>query len=207
MKRKLSLVILFISAVIFFSCNDTSNDSHKSITNDQSPEKKLPIYLIDSLEHFFGNENWQMIDGVDTSYLLFSRQNDRYIKVYHYKMSQGDSVNNTISEISFKGDSVVWTKPGQQLILQKAKDNEIAWKNNYLQDTTPGSYRSAGKNKIIFQRATKKIYLAKTITLSDFLVRSRYDFLHGTHYAFDTIKFDLHRSKKIPGKAVIRNTN
>lgn len=196
MKRKILLLVLPVVMVIFCHCTNSSGDAAENVEPGQQAIKDPPVFLFDSLEHLFGNENWQMIDGIDTSYLLFSRQNSSHINVYHYKMSQGDSVNSITSEIGFRGDSVVWSQPTKQLVLINARGKEIEWKDNSLSETAHISFRQTEKDKIVFQRASQKIDLVKTITLSDFLVRSRYDFIHGTHYASDTTSFRWKKLKK-----------
>lgn len=188
MKEKLFLVLLIFLVGLSCQCNNTSKSPGDNEAADTETKKKLPVYLFDSLEHFFGNENWQMTDDAGTSYLLFSRQNDTYIKVYHYKMSKGDSSHNIVSAISVKGDSVTWDQPGRLLVLQKAMNKQVDWK--LLSDTTKISFRLISKDKMVWEEGSKKIMMTKTITLSDFLVRSRYDFIHGTNYAFDTITFN-----------------
>jgi hypothetical protein len=188
MKEKLFLLYLLLLVGLSWQCNNSLKTPANDVVSDSVPKNKAPVYLFDSLEHFFGNENWLVKSDKDTSYLLFSRQNDTYIKVYQYKISNGDSINNIISAISVKEDHVIWGLSGRQLVLQKAIGKQTDWKT--LPDTTTVSFLLTDKDKIVWQEGSKKIFMVKTITLSDFLVRSRYDFIHRTHYAFDTITFN-----------------
>jgi len=186
--------MLSVVIVIFYSCNN--NDNKQAVVNDSStketPVKNLPIHLFDSLEHFFGNENWQMIDGGDTSYMYFSRQSDWNIKVYLFDIKKGDSVNSITTEISFKGDSLVWKRPNEELLLKQALDKEIDWVNTNMGGEII-SFKKAGKNKMLFQKGSRTIFMNQTITLSDFLIRRQYDFLHGTKFAFSDTSFNVKR--------------
>ena len=177
---------------IIWRCKN-KNEAQASISHTDTAEVKLlPIYLVDSIEHFFGNENWQSINGTDTSYLLFSRQNPTTVKVYHYKIVNGDSVNNTESWIRLAGDSVQWSQPGQTWTLQ-INNNHLHW----IAGNDSIVVQRLGPNKLSYQQGGEVFRLHKTMTLSDFLLRTRYDYLHGTHYAFDSsIKFTVKKDKE-----------
>lgn len=187
--KSVSIASLF--ALVIASCNNAGDPSKNNNTAAAQEVKTIPVHLMDSVEHFFGNENWQVIDGRDTSYILFSRQNEYYIKLYNYKMAHGDSVNNSISAISFKGDSVTWLQSGQQLFLKNISGNTITWGKSNPSDTNLVLYKKIAATKIILQQGRQPIQLTRTITLSDFLVRSRYDFLNGTKLAFKDTSFTV----------------
>lgn len=145
----------------------------------------MPVYQMDSIYHLFGNNNWRVIQGRDTSYLYFSRQNDLLIHVYDFKMQKGDSVQSALQKIVCTPKGIFWEKHLDTFRLISVSHKEMLWLNKV--DTLEFN---AGKNYVL-QQHYKSILstMQPTINLTDFLIRSHYDYLHGTHYANDTAKF------------------
>ena len=141
--------------------------------------------LFDTLENLFQNDNWLLIKGNDSSYVYASRLGKSIFKTYHFRMAKGDSVNTVITQIQYKGDTLSWQWPPDTAV-------------QYLTSTTAGKLIWAdanGQHKYIFEKMKgdrmKLFYpdgrtaeLIKTPALSSFLVRSKYDYLHGTKLAF-----------------------
>ena len=142
----------------------------------------LPKAMFDSIENLTGTANWELIDGVDTSYIYFSRMGDTRFDVYHYRIDKGDSVNTRRCDIIYRQDSVIWSRENGPLLLAAATDSAIVWKglqppkeqyklekqdSSHLLFLSPGAHTSAMK---------------RTLPLAMFLVRKRYDFLHATSY-------------------------
>ena len=177
------VIISMASLFICMSCKD------KATIKDQTGKdfKLLPVHLFDSIEHFFGNENWLLTRGNDSSYLLFSRQTGNLVNIYQYRMVRGDSVNTVMTTIQFRNDTVVWNDEGHQLFLQKAGENLLSWSE--ASGTTTWNFQKINTDHILLKKNNDSLLMRRTPTLSDFLVRSKYDHLHGTHLAFDTIKF------------------
>jgi hypothetical protein len=145
----------------------------------------MPVYQMDSIYHLFGNNNWRVIQGRDTSYVYFSRQNDLLIHVYNFKMQQGDSVQSALQKIVCTPKGIFWEKYLDTFRLISASHKELLWLNNV--DTL---VFNVGNNHVLQQHYKSMLStMQPTINLTDFLIRSHYDYLHGTHYADDTAKF------------------
>ncbi len=177
------IIAILVISICFVSCKQ----GNKTKTEVKKEFNLLPIHLFDSLEHFFGNENWLLEKGQDSSFLLFSRQTGNIINIYQYRIINGDSVNQTFSDIHFSNDTVVWNGPAGMMYLDKEEDNKLYW--GKIGESASIIFEKSADGLIQWQQNGETVTLKRTITMSDFLVRSRYDFLHGTHYAFDTIKF------------------
>ena len=143
----------------------------------------LPKDLFDSIENLTGTANWQLIDGTDTSYIYFSLMGDTHFDVYHYRIDKGDSVNSRRCDIIYRQDSVVWDRESGPLLLTAATVGKIVWKDLQHPD---GEYQlqKPGSNQLLFiLPGEHKSIMKKTLPLATFLVRKRYDFLHGTSFA------------------------
>jgi hypothetical protein len=145
----------------------------------------MPVYQMDSIYHLFGNNNWRVIQGRGTSYVYFSRQNESLIHVYHFTMQQGDSVQSALQKIVCTPKGIFWEKYLDTFRLISASHKELIWLNNL--DTL---VFKVGDNHALQQPYRSILYtMQPTINLTDFLIRSHYDYLPGTHYADDTAKF------------------
>ena len=147
------------------------------------------VAQFDTLENLFQNDNWLVIKGSDSSYVYASRLGKTIFRTYHFRMVKGDSVNTVITQIQFKGDTLGWQWPPDTAA-------------QYLTSTAAGKLIWAdgtGKQKYVFEKISrdhiKLLYpdgkyaeLIKTPALSSFLIRSKYDYQHGTRLAFTTEK-------------------
>lgn len=149
-----------------------------------------PVYKMDMLEKIFNNDNWMKTDGKDTSYYYFSRIPSE-IRVHQYRMIKGDSVITNQSVIRFSNDSLVWEyNDSTHLFLTAVTEKSSEWRRV---EGVPGSFFMAFERKDEKQIKVSvenngSFLLTMTPPLSTFLTRSRYDYMHGTNYAFsDTV--------------------
>ena len=133
------------------------------------PDVKMQF---DDLEKVFDTGNWRVMGAKDTSYLFFSREGERLFKVYSYVIKDGDSVSSKITIIEAKAGKIIW---GNNELISTT-DKESVWKNNDY-------YK---KRDSLHIDATHAVLL-RTLPISTFLVRSKYDHLHGTHTADATV--------------------
>lgn len=186
MKKKyflFSMLLFFISA-----CNQPAKSKTQTLQQSNNT-----IIKMDSLEHFFNNDNWMKAAGADTSYYYFSR-NNLTTKVYNYKMSKGDSANSLVSDIIISNDSIIWKQNDTiQLFLSAINNNKIEWTklNSGLQTTPAVSFEKKDDQQIKVLHAGREFNLVKTLPVSTFLVRSHYDYLHGTRLAFSDTNFTI----------------
>ncbi|MGC8749951.1 hypothetical protein [Hydrotalea sp.] len=172
-------LLIIISVVLLLAC---AQQKKQPTSNEVI---LMPIYQMDSIFHLFGNNNWRVIKGRDTSYLYFSRQNDLLIHVYDFKMQQGDSVQSALQKIVCTPKGIFWEKYLDTFRLISASHKEVLWLNNV--DTL---VYNVSINHVLQQRNKSILSIMQpTINLTDFLIRSHYDYLHGTNYANDTSKF------------------
>lgn len=175
--KKYCFVLLLI---ILSSCkNNRQNDLAKNtIVNDYD--------LLDSIEHFFDNQNYLVTNNKDSNYIYFTRVGKNSFFTHSYQMINGDSTNSNIDTIQFNTKSKVqWNWQNKWLTLQEINLKRMVWLHQ--NDTITFEKKS---NNIISQVSNSKQYvLTKTIPISLFLIRYHYDFLHKTHYAFDTANY------------------
>lgn len=136
----------------------------------------------DAIEKIVGTANWELVTPGDTSFVYFSRLGDTYINVYKYKLVNGDSANTQVSNMISRQDTIAWTGTNEQYILSAVTDSAIIWQDmsngdkKYTiskYDSTHISLSSSGRSEL----------MKRTLPLSVFLVRKKYDYLHGTAYA------------------------
>lgn len=125
--------------------------------------------------------NWRVINGADTSYIYFSRQFDNSYKAYEYKLVHGDSVVAWDGGIEISGDSVIWSWNHHLLFLLDANDTKASWRDG----SSGESYVLQKINDSSLQLRSSSMYLdlKKTLPLSTFLVRAKYDYEYGTRFA------------------------
>ena len=156
--------------LIFAACNQTKK-------NNNIPKDKF-----DQIESIVGTSNWQMIDGPDTSYIYFSRIGNVYTNVYRYQISKGDSANTQMNNIIHQQDAVIWNWGNDKLLLVAVNNNTIQWEKmgaenaKYIMQKTDSLHMS-----FMFPDGHKAI-MKRTLPLSAFLIRQRYDYTHGTSY-------------------------
>jgi hypothetical protein len=155
--RIILIVILFI-----FSCNSKQERSAQ----------------LEQLQNVFGTANWQVIKGIDTSYIFFSPQADNSFKTYHYNLFRGDSINTEMGSIKQNGnEEVEWVFFNKTLMLYNINDNEMGWK-----DKSNKIYVLAKQNDslLLMQIPNGELQFKKALPLSTFLVRAKYDYEHGS---------------------------
>jgi hypothetical protein len=187
--------------VLFFliACSSMSCGNNQS--KEQKPVGKIaaapPVYKMDMLEKIFDNDNWMKTTGKDTSYYYFSRIPSE-IKVCKYKIIKGDSVISNLSVMKFSNDSLVWEfDDTTHLYLNSVTEKSAEW---VTIEEPPGAFmmgfeKKDEKHMNIVKADRKQAVMTKTIPLSTFLVRSRYDYLNGTHYAFSDTVFSTGKKK------------
>ena len=150
--------------MILFGCKDQSG---KKATED-----------LQKLTTILPTANWRMIDGTDTSYIYFSRQTDNSYKITQFKLLKGDSSITDQSNISISGNSVTWHRDKKLLVLETVNNNKSTWK----QDDANENFLLSKLNDstLLIDLPSKQLTLKKTLPLSSFLVRAKYDYEHGT---------------------------
>lgn len=126
--------------------------------------------------------NWQVVDGTDTSYTYFSRQLDHTYNTIQYKLKNGDSSIFNDARIIVSGDSVLWNWNNWSLWLEEVKDREANWKNHHFGE----KYTLRKINDSTWemsQPGTSPIIFRRTLPMSVFLVRAKFDYEHHTSLA------------------------
>jgi len=162
--------------------------------NEPVKKNKNPKELFDKIESITGSDNWQLIDGTDTSYIFFSRIGNE-VDVYRYNISKGDSINTRMNNIVHQSDSVIWNWDNEKLLLAGVDSNTINWEA-----------LNAGKDKYKMIKADSlhisfafanghTAIMKKMLPLSTFLVRQQYDYKHGTSYVDSALTFPRRKKK------------
>ena len=181
----MKVFFICLLTLVFIACNQTEKGKANSIPKDK----------FNQIDNIVGTNNWQVIEGQDTSYLYFSRIGDALINVYRYQINKGDSVNTHFNNITHQQDSVIWNWENEKLLLVASADNAIQWalvndpNSKYILQKTDSSHLS-----FVFPDGHKAI-MKRTLPLSTFLVRKQYDYAHGTSYV-DSLDFQLRSEKK-----------
>jgi hypothetical protein len=181
----MKVFFICLLTLVFTACSQTEKSKTNSIPKDK----------FNQIDSIVGTNNWQVIEGHDTSYLYFSRIGDALINVYRYQINKGDSVNTHLNIITHQQDSVIWNRENEKLLLVKAGDNALQWVplnapgSTYILQKTDSSHIS-----FVFPDGHKTI-MKRTLPLSTFLVRKQYDYAHGTSYV-DSLDFQLRPEKK-----------
>jgi hypothetical protein len=143
----------------------------------------------DKLEKVFEAGNWKVTTLDDTYYMFFSREGDALYKVHHYMLRQGDSVNSTITTIRPEKGKIVWEMENEKFELKDVDENGSSWQGpesgNFVYRKQDSFHVSCKWNQ------AQTYILVRTLPISTFLVRSKYDFLHGTNTAnaiVDTVR-------------------
>lgn len=178
---------LFIICMIAVACNENAQkkEAHGSININTNAIRQM-----NQLEKMFNNDNWMRIIDNDTSYFNFSRIGN-VTKVYRYRMIKGDSVNIKLAEIKISTDTLVWEYDDMTMLyLDTIDDTKAEWKpvESAAKDRS-FTFEKKAVSKIAVTAGAEKYSLLKTLPLSSFLIRSHYDFLHGTKYAFSDTLF------------------
>jgi hypothetical protein len=172
--------------------NAETKDTTVTVKKDTVQEEDLRTrvsYLNDytAIERLFGNENWMQVEKKDTSFFYFSRLGDFQFNTYVYKIEKGDSAKVEHGKIFTENGKLGWVFRNESLYVNSAtsarltltgKDSAqfvfVRQDTDHLKLTYPDHHA---------------VVLTKTLPFSLFLVRSRYDYQHGTKLAFDTTNF------------------
>ena len=188
-------ILFFLIAFTIISCGDNSSNKEKPVEKTTAPP---PVYKMDMLEKIFNNDNWMKTEGSDTSYYYFSRIPSE-IQIHQYRIVKGDSMITNLSAIRFSNDSLVWRyNDSTWLFIAGITDETSEW--DRINKDLPASFYLAFEKKDEKQikvtvADNKSFMLTRTLPLSTFLIRSRYDYLQGTNYAFSDTVFSTGKKK------------
>ncbi|MEO7530240.1 MAG: hypothetical protein ABIS69_02480 [Sediminibacterium sp.] len=195
MKKKSILILLLVN--FLFACETqqkekTAEEKKDSLVTAADPIRSAMSFLNDynALEQLFSNDNWMIPAKKDTNYFYFSRLGNFQVKTYEYILSKGDSSKVKQGLIQTEGDKITWTFNNQQLVLVNATKAIATWSVVGADSLTYTFQRLDNNSASIVYPDKKKLVLKKLLPISLFLVRTRYDFANGTHYAFDTTQFN-----------------
>jgi hypothetical protein len=148
------------------------------------PERKNVAGDLQKLGSLLPTGNWLITSGTDTSYIYFSQQVDNTYKMYEYKLVHGDSLITSQGNILASADSVVWSWNQHHLWLQEISDSKANWKDK----RTNASYvlQKINDSSLQLRSSSSQLTLTKTLPLSTFLVRAKYDYEHGTKFLDST---------------------
>ena len=181
-------VVIIVSSYMLQACNTgtKTNASESAAVTKNQPT----INPLDSLEKMFDNDNWMSIDKKDTSYYYFSRTEPGSLKVFHYSMLHGDSVSTVLTVMKLSNAALTWQMEGRKLTLDSTRKNICKWID--LPGKEAITFRKKSDKEIEVTSGGKQVMkLQKTVTLSSFLTRSRYDHIHNTRLAFnDSVKIE-----------------
>ena len=160
--------ITFFFLLILFSC---------------SPPNKKPFSRneFDMLENIFSSANWRITDGPDTSYWYFSRLGDMNYTVYNYNIKEGDSSLHEVSHISYLNDIISWVRFADTLRLVSLDSTTAVW-YSIKEDQPAYSFKKLSDSSIsVDLPGNKQLLMTKILSLTIFLIRSKYDYTHNTH--------------------------
>lgn len=156
------LAILFV----FASCKESNKNRHKE--------------QFDKLEKVFEAGNWRYINLGDTAYLFFSREGTTHYKIYRYYMVDGDSVNTAVFNIRPQNDSIVMKVDDDIRLLVNVDERGSSWEDG----ERLYKFRKLDSLHILLETNGVTVdTLRRTLPISTFLVRSKYDFKNGTNTA------------------------
>ena len=187
-KPTFNTAAFFCLTIFCISCGNNQQDPPVAVMPAEpavATISQATVALFDTLENLFQNDNWLLIKGSDSSYVYASRLGKSIFKTHHFRMVKGDSVNTVITQIQTNKNTLSWQWPPDTAV-------------QYLTSTAAGKLiwaDATGQHKWVFEKMNsdyiklfypdgKTAVLIKTPTLSSFLVRSKYDYLHRTKLAF-----------------------
>jgi len=148
----------------------------------------------DKIEDITGVANWQLIDGADTSYLYFSRIGDVHTNIYQFVIVKGDSADTRLNTIVTNNDTVFWKWENKQWYLQAANDSVMEWADAGPKENSAYRFTKKDSSHISYRFPNgHQAVLTKTLPLSSFLVRVKYDYEHGTNFANRDTIFHPHK--------------
>ncbi len=194
MIKLFSKYILTVSLLMSFACNNndanqTANDSANVLIKPINPiddkiQKESALKQFDALEKLLDNQNYRLVKNKDTSYIYFSRVNKFIINTYQYKMIQGDSAQLKLDTIQLNAQNkVTWKWKDILLGLSNATEFAAKFEAVQVKKLSIQLNRQTSNTLLLKEGSSEPIQLRQTITISDFLVKSYYDFQHGTNLA------------------------
>lgn len=187
--------------VVLFSCNSQAGSGSDTAAEIKTPDTVKVVeetrtdnsYRNDynAIEQVFGNENWLSIDQKDSNYLYISRLGDFSVNTYAYKIIKGDSAQVKHGKMERRNNTINWEFDGRPVTITGATGTRIvavAAGNDQYEFIR----LDANHLQVTYPNKEKKV-LRKTLSFSTFLIRSRYDYTHGTKYAFDSVEFSTRR--------------
>jgi hypothetical protein len=96
------------------------------------------------------------------------------------------------------GRDIQWKFADQQLTLIGSSESSNSWKSNSLDSSTFTYKKNNKKDFQLIGPQNLKTRFSETIEFSSILVRSFYDYQHGTRYVFVTTNFTKKRGKIKP---------
>jgi hypothetical protein len=137
---------------------------------------------MDEIEVIFGTGNWRLVRSHDTSYFFFSRKMPLLYDVYHYSLNNGDTVGTVLHRIEPQDNALLWTGRDEKLILTNAPGQKLV-----LHSQKAGNemleYQKIDASHVLLKHSDKAPdTLTLTVPIAVFLLRSRYDYRHGTSF-------------------------
>lgn len=142
------------------------------------PQKQNPAGDLQKLGSILPTANWQVINRTDTSYIYFSRQFDNTFKTYEYKLIDGDSGAVWHGSIATSDDSIVWDWNHHSLLLAAVSDSKANWKEKNSDENYV--LQKINDSSLQLRSPSGQVSFTRTLPLSTFLVRAKYDYEHGT---------------------------
>jgi len=190
MKKLLPLIlVILIAACGNGEQGNMATEDNKADTTKTSASIRSNMSLkndMDALEAVFSNDNWQIIDKKDTSYFYFSRLGDLTVNTYEYKIIKGDSAQVIHSSISPEKNDITWNFDGKKLQVRSATKGRAVLSERGNDSVQYEFIRTDNEHLSLTYPNKKNVVMKKMLALSLFLVRSNYDYSHGTKMAFDT---------------------
>lgn len=192
---KINLALLWCTFLLIVSCNIQHTDDEQSPTVNETSlatinpvddkiQKESALKQFNSLEKLFDNQNYRLVVHNDTSYIYFSRVNKFIINTHRYKMIYGDSDQLKLDTIQLNPQNkVIWKWKDTLLMLTNATEFAAKFESIATKKFTLQLNRQTNNTLLLREENNESIQLHQTITLSDFLIKSYYDFQHGTKLA------------------------
>lgn len=195
MRNSFAVIVLLSSSLV--ACQSPQPEKVSVTTEKKTTEKAGESirtnlsFLNDfnALEEIFTNDNWLISDKKDSSYFYFSRLGKFTVNTYEYKIVKGDSARVTHALIQTEGDKISLPFNGHKLYIQSATKARLVCTVAGADSLTYTFVRLNDNQISLTYPGNKKTVVKKMLPLSQFLIRSRYDYTNGTKYAFDTSQF------------------
>ncbi len=126
---------------------------------------------LDFVGHFFQHANWQVVSATDTTYNLFAEE-DEVIKVYRYKIENGDSVYTRVDSIWINdNDEVVWNIAGTKLKLIGTTPGSLKWSDGKAEY----EFLKFNETTYLFDSPRGKVFFEKTLPIKELLISESAD--------------------------------